>query len=253
MRSTTVLRLLLATTFVLLPALARAQQTPPAPPAPPPPPPLVAGAAELSAVATTGNTSTQSLGLAGEITYRPGAWKLDGKAAFVRHKAEGIVSARAATTLARLSRELSARVAIFGQHDYLRNVFAGIRQRHNVAAGVTLTAVADARQTLRFDAGAGYANEQRVAGSDLSTATVLGGGTYTLKLSETSELGESVRLVAALDDADDWRLDQGLTLTAQVTARVSLKVSHIVRFVNLPAAGFRQADTVASAALVAKF
>jgi putative salt-induced outer membrane protein len=230
---------------------AWAQQTPPA--APPPPPPVWAGTAEFSAVATTGNTSTQSIGLSGETTYRPGAWRFDGKAGFVRQKAEGVVSARSVTTLERLSRELNARVSVFGQHDFLRNVFAGIRQRHTAAAGVTLTAVQSDRQVLRVDAGAGYAHERRVAGSRLSSATALGGGQYTVKLSATSEFAETLRVVASLEDGSDWRLDQAASLTAQVTSRVSLKLSHVVRFVNAPVAGFEKTDTIVSAALVAKF
>lgn len=230
-----------------------AQQTPAAPQAPPPPPPLVAGSAEFSAVATTGNSSTQSLGAAAEVIYRPSGWRLDGKGAFVRNKADGIVSARTVTTLVRLSRDLNPHVSVFGQHDYLRNVFAGIRQRHTLAAGLTGKAIASDRQTLLVDAGIGYAHERRVIGDTLSTATALGGGQYTLKLSDTSELGEALRVIASLSDSTDWRLDQNLSLTAQVTTVFSLKVSHVVRFVNAPAIGFEKTDTIASAALVAKF
>ena len=49
-------------------SLARAQ-------APAPPPPEREGSAEFAFVGTTGNSSTQTIGLGGEFIYRPVPWE----------------------------------------------------------------------------------------------------------------------------------------------------------------------------------
>ena len=66
------------------------------------------------------------------------------------------------------------------------------------------TTDADAVRII-VDGGLGYANEHRLVGNNLSTATLAAGGLYTLKLSETSELTEDGHFVSSLSDGDDWR------------------------------------------------
>ena len=53
--------------------------------------------------------------------------------------------------------------------------------------------------------------------------------------------------------ADDWRFLHVISLTSQLTQLLSLKVSNTVRYLHLPAPGFRGADSTTSIALVAKF
>ena len=217
-----------------------------------PPPPAFTGTAEFSLVATTGNSSTQSIGLGGELTYRPEPLVIDAKLAFVRNEANDVVSAKSFSGLVRVSRDLRPRLSAFGQYDYLRNLFAGIDQRHAVALGVSYLVATTAPHSLKVDAGLGYANEQRLVDPDLSSGVALAGARYRLAVSETSELAEDVRLVASLSDAPDWRVDQTISLTAKLTTVLSLKASHAVHRVNAPAPGFGQTDTISSIALVAK-
>jgi hypothetical protein len=56
-----------------------------------------------------------------------------------------------------------------------------------------------------------------------------------------------------LSHRDDWRFDNTAALTAKLNAKLSLKLSHVTHVVNLPTPGFKKTDTIASAALVAKF
>jgi hypothetical protein len=59
------------------PAVAAAQA--PAPPSPP----AREGTVDFSFVATTGNSSTQSIGVSGDVIHRPGSWEIRNKAAYV--------------------------------------------------------------------------------------------------------------------------------------------------------------------------
>jgi putative salt-induced outer membrane protein len=234
-------------------AAAAGQATPPPPSAPPPPPPKVAGTGELSFVTTTGNSSTDTIGLAAGVVYRPSAWVLDSKIAFVRTEAASVVNARSVTASSRLARDLSPRTSLFVQYDFLNSPFAGISQRHTVVAGVAYKAVDDARNTLRLDLGLGVASETPVGLARTSSGTATGGGAYKLKLSDTSEVTDEARIVESLSHGNDWRFDNTAAVTAKLTTVLSLKVSHVTHVVNLPTPGFKKTDTIASAAIVAKF
>src|SRR5262245_13761973 len=72
---------------------AVAQQTPP------PPPPAREGTAEFAFVGTSGNSSTQALGLGGEVTFRPSPWVFNSKAAYVRNEADDVVEAESFAAL----------------------------------------------------------------------------------------------------------------------------------------------------------
>ncbi len=126
----------------LFPAVALAQDPPSpssqAPPAPVPPvPPIFSETTEFAFVATTGNSSTQAIGLSSDLTYRPNPWVLNAKGSFVQNRASNVVNAKSWTALARLSRDYSPRLSGFTQYDYLRNPFAGIEQRHTTLGGIS--------------------------------------------------------------------------------------------------------------------
>ena len=245
-------RFIVAATMLLAgPATAWARQTPPA--TPPPPPPRFEGTGELSFVTTSGNTSTDTLGLAGGFIYRPSPWVLDAKLAFVRTEADSVVNARSTTAASRLARDLSPKAAVFVQYDFLNSRFAGISQRHTLVVGASYKVVATAHNTLRLDGGVGYASETPVGLARTSTGTALVGAGYQVKLSATSDISEEARWVESLSQGGDWRFDNTAALTAKITTKFSLKVSHITHVVNLPTPGFKRTDTIASAALVAKF
>jgi putative salt-induced outer membrane protein YdiY len=240
--------------LVITATAAAAGQAAPTPAStPPPPPPKVEGTGELSFVTTTGNSSTDTIGLAGGVIYRPSPWVIDSKVAFVRTEANSVVNARSVTASSRLARDLSTRSSLFVQYDFLNSPFAGISQRHTVAAGVSYKAVNDPKNTLRLDLGLGAASETPVGMARTSSGTALGGGAYKVKLSDTSEFTEEARIVESLSHGNDWRFDNSAAVTAKLTTVLSLKVSHVTHVVNLPTPGFKKTDTIASAAIVAKF
>jgi len=221
--------------------------------APPPPPPTTEGSAEFSFVGTSGNSSAQTIGIGGELTYRPSQWETKFKVAFVRNRTDGELTAQALTTSLRAQRKFRPRLAGYGLYGYQRDRFAGILNRNTIEAGVAYTAIEQARQKLVTDAGFGYTHESRVLADAVSTGTVGAGWVYTLKLSSTSDISEDGHFVFSLDQGDDWRYANTLALTAKLNSILSLKVSNSVRYVNLPVTGFETTDVLTSVALVAKF
>jgi putative salt-induced outer membrane protein YdiY len=107
--------------------------------------------------------------------------------------------------------------------------------------------------TLAIEGGLGYANEKRLFGDDISTATAFVGAGYKLKLSANADLSDDARFVFSLSDSDDWRFNNILAVNAKLVGILSLKASNIVRYVNAPVIGFDSTDTITSIAVVAKF
>ncbi len=183
----------------LLPRLALAQ-TPPTPP--PPPPPEREGSAEFAFVGTTGNSSTQTISLGGELIYRPSPWETKVKVSYVRNQTEDELRAQAFALTIRGQRPIQERLSAYGQYGYQRDRFGGHsrperrRGRHRLPHGSS-----QAPHKLIVDGGLGYANEQRLIGNRHCRSATLGGGVlYTLKISDTSELSEDAHLVFSLSD-----------------------------------------------------
>ena len=225
--------------LVFAPRLALAQ--PAAAPPPPPPPPHHEGSADFAFVSTTGNAPTQTLGLGAEFIVRPDAWTLRAKTGFVQNETDNVVNARAFTFLFRGSRLLRPRVSLYGQYDYLRNTFAGIANRNALEAGLSWQAIEPNRHALRLDGGIGYASEQRTVGSDESNGVVTFGAAYKLKLSSSADLSDEGRAILSMADANQWRGENIVALSAKLTTLLSLKVSHTLRYVNEPRPDSRRA------------
>ena len=68
---------LAACLFALHPSLTLAQD-----PSPPAAPPSREGSVEFAFIGTTGNASTQTIGLGGELILRPGQWVVRSRGAF---------------------------------------------------------------------------------------------------------------------------------------------------------------------------
>lgn len=211
------------------------------------------GSAQFAFVGTSGNSSTDTIGIGGELIYRPAPWEAKLKIAYIRNEADDEVKAQSFVAVFRAQRPITPRLSGYGQYGYQRDRFAGILNRHAIEAGLAYSLIPQARHGLVVDGGIGYANEHRVLGPNLSTATLGGGFVYTLKLSKTSEFSEDGHAVASLARGEDWRYVNTLALSAKVTALLSLKVSNTIRYLHAPTPTFKSTDTMTSVALVAKF
>jgi putative salt-induced outer membrane protein len=224
----------------------------PAPQAPPPePPPRVEAAAQFGFLDTRGNTTTQSIGAGGEFAWRPDPWTYSGKLTFAQNESEDVLTARSFATLFRAARAINPRLALYGQYDFLRDVFAGVEQRHVIEGGISYLAVNAEPHRLRFDAGLGYLHEER-PDENLNTATLTFAAPYRFTISPTSQFAYVPRFLLPLSDTGAWKFDQDVALTAAINTLLLLKVSHTLRYSADPPEGFKKTDTIMAVALVAK-
>jgi putative salt-induced outer membrane protein len=237
--------------ILLSPASAAAQATPAQ--QPPEPPPPHEGSAEVSFVGTSGNSSTTSIGLGGDVIARPDPWELSARVAYVRNEAESDLKAESLALTTRVARKLTPRTSAFVRYLYLHDRFAGIESRNGIEGGLSYLLIDAAPHKLIVDGGIGYAHETRVVPPNLSSAVVPAGALYTYTLSKTAEISDDGRFVFSLADSADWRFANIASVTAKLTTLLSLKLANTVRFVNAPAFGFEKTDTITAIALVAKF
>jgi putative salt-induced outer membrane protein len=216
-------------------------------------PPRTEGSAEVGYVSTTGNSTTRSFSLGGELINRPGPWLLEAKVKFIRNEDDVAVTAQSFAALFRGSRKLNDRLSAFGQYDYLRDVFAGVEHRSTTTGGLSYLVLDAKPHTLRAAAGGGYINEQRVSAAALSTGSANLGLAYAWAFSETARLTDDFRADYGFASGAGWRVEQVAALTASLTKLFSLKPSNTVRWASDPVPGFEATDTITSIAFVAKF
>jgi putative salt-induced outer membrane protein YdiY len=220
----------------------------------PPAPPLWSAKAEVSFVAATGNSSTETLGIGGEFEHQPDGRSQLIRVDFVRSADGGALRAQSLSGLGRTSQRLTPRSEVFGEFSYLRNRFAGIVDRYGIDTGLSYRLLASPRsQLLRVFAGLGYLRESHAVTATRSAAAIHGGVRYRWGLGEHGELVDELQLTDTLAQGHDWRAAQKLNVTAGLTAFVALKVSQRVEYLHRPVPGFRSTDTLTSAALVVKF
>jgi hypothetical protein len=100
------------------------------------PPPEREGSAEFAFVGTTGNSSTQTIGLGGEFIYRPSPWESKFRVSYVRNEAEDQLRAQAFVLTLRAGRPIQDRLSGYAQYGYQRDRFAGILNRNTIEAGL---------------------------------------------------------------------------------------------------------------------
>ena len=218
----------------------------------PEPPPRFETMAQVTVLATTGNSSTRSLGLGGDMTYRNAPWVYAARAVFAQNEDTDVLKARSFVALFRASRSLTPRLSAYGQYDYLRDRFAGVEHRSTVEGGLSYLVVDRAPHRLRVDGGAGYLQEVRLGAEDFDSAIGSLGAGYRWTISETSEFTDDARYILTFADVGAWKIDQVAALTLAIRSIFSLRVSNTIRFANEPVPGFERTDTMTAGALVMK-
>jgi putative salt-induced outer membrane protein YdiY len=219
----------------------------------PQPPPIWTGCAELSLVATGGNTSTRTLGVGGSLLNRTDTSTTRGSLSFVTSETESVTRARSLTAQARHGRRISTRLEAFGQGGYTRDRFAGISNRTTAEGGIAYRTRLPVPHTLSTEGGIGYTVERRLDGMELSFAIATGTIRYRWRLRPGAELTEDLGAVADLEERSNWRGTSTTSLSVALSQILSFKASHAVEYRNAPVPGFGRTDTRTSAALVISF
>lgn len=234
---------------LVLAAAAFGQDAPP----PPTPTPLWSGKGELSFVATSGNSETQTLGFGAEVAYKPAPWSFLFQTAYIRSEADDVENARSFLASLRGARSLSPRLEAFVRGEFLQNTFAGIDSRISGEGGLAYALFPNPPHKLKAEIGVGYTTESRVTGEDLSFPSARTGLIYEWQISKGAVFAEELSFSQDLEESENWRIQNTGSLTAEVTTVLAMKLSYAITYANQPPPGFGKRDTTTSAAVVAKF
>jgi putative salt-induced outer membrane protein len=216
----------------------------------PEPPPIWDVSGELSFIATGGNTSTRTAGLANTTTHNRSGHITRAAVAFLTSDAEGTTQARSLTVQGRHGFRVGNRIELFGEAEYARDRFAGVDHRLTSGIGVSYTPPLARRQTLRADASAGFNTEQRLDGTNQQFATAVGAVHYAWMMRPGVRLAEDAGFTGDLGTAANWRGASTTAITVTMTRLLSFKASHVFEYRNAPVPGFGRLDLRTSAALV---
>ena len=217
------------------------------------PPPRWERSAELSLVATGGNTDTQTLGTGMSVLWRPGRWTTRSRASYVRSVTADAVTAESLVAELRQSRALSARADAFARAEYLVDRFAGIGNRSTLEGGIGWLALENAIHSLKVDGGVGATHESRLTGEDRTFFSATLSSLYKWQVSQTVALNEQATVSSDVSALSNWRFQNALQLSLTVSRVLTVRLAHELKHVNRPVEGFRKTDTVLSVALVTRF
>jgi len=205
---------------------------------------------ELSFLATAGNASTRTIGVASDVSHQSGRWLTRARASLLTSEADSVTRARTVTATARQSARLSPRAEVFGRADYARDRFAGIENRATLEFGGAFPLQLSPRHRLTIDTGIGFTAEQRLDADDLRFAVATGTFGYVWRIAPGTELRDDLALSADLQSGRNWRATNALTVTVVLTRLLSIKASQSIEYRHFPVPGFKRADSRSALTLV---
>lgn len=153
----------------------------------------------------------------------------------------------------KISYKLSDRNYTFEKYGWDKDRFAGIKSRHDMAAGLGREIVKKERHTLVGEIGGGRVVEERYNQRTNSFGSGRAYSKYSFKMSETATFTQDVEYQANFKNKDDFRVNTDTSLLAALSAHLSLKVSYVWNHVGVPPVGRVRNDTTTSISLVATY
>ena len=203
---------------------------------------------------TTGNSDSTTIGGSLKVVHEVSPWKAVFQSAILRATDREVKTAERLDAGLRVERALGARLAVYAQSSYLRNVFAGIDGQETLEGGGLYKIAVGPTHFLSAGAALSHVWEQR--GAPQPNVDFLGGrGTVSYKwhLSSAADFTEDLDYLQSFDASDDWRIGSKAALTASVSRVFGLKVSHVLLHYNRPVPGKKETDATVLASIVAKW
>jgi len=194
-------------------------------------------------VSTSGNTEVTTLSVGEKLTQARGRLALEQNFSLVYGEQTGTVITSNLRTGLRADYKIDALFALFGGVAYDRNAFAGIRRRFEEQIGLQFRAIAAPRDTVNFEGGGSVTQQTSTDGTEsINFPSARMAIAWRHLFSAASYFQQNVEVLPNLKDTEDWRLNTESSLIAPISARIGVKVSYVIRYDNLPEAGFTTTD-----------
>ena len=232
--------MLLAAALPLLFSLLGADTVKAAPPKPSP----IRFTGDVGYVATSGNTSVQTLNVGDKISAKLGGTTLSQQFAVVsgRSKGQTVVSIWRASV--RIDAAVAKRLAIYTSLTYERNVFAGLASRTSAVTGLSSEVIKTTNDRLVFEGGVSLTAQRAVLNTG-SSLDFLGGraaSLYQHHIGPRAVLSQSIEFLPNFRQSEDLRINTETSLLAPLTRQVGMKLAYAIRFDGLPNPGYQETD-----------
>jgi len=211
--------------------------------------------AELSFVSTGGNTEVTSLSAKNKLTYQfteklKGQWDLSA----LYGETEDVRTAERYATQVRLDYDLTDRIYMAGIGGWQQDEFAGIEQRLYLGPAVGYKILTGPKHTLSAEGGIDYVTEEYTNDEDADFMRGRAFGSYEFLLTEKSKFSQTLELLYAFDDGDNYNINSVSALITSLSDTFSIKTSYEILYDNEPVPDtLEETDTILSVALIVNF
>ena len=208
---------------------------------------------ELGLVMIKGNSVQNNLNIKTDNKFTLGNWAAKLGGAYTYGSSKKVTNAQSISLYLRLDRSLSERLSAFISTNRDRNAFAGFIYKFYTQGGFRYEFIKDDTSTL-----VGELSGSRLREKDLSLKaqdSYLGRvyGLYEYKFNSTASAQLWLELLPNFTNSKNYFANTELSITSMISQVLSLKVSHLYNYRNLPPLNKIKEDQKTVASIVAKF
>ncbi len=205
---------------------------------------LVRFTGDAGYVATSGNSSVQTLNVGFKVSAKLGSWAFNQQFAVVHGKNRGATVTSLWRGSIRADYSLTSTVTTYGSLNYERNIFAGLDSRVSSVGGVSAVAAEDKRNKLVLEGGVSLTAQRGIGlrGGDLDFVGGRAATSYVHRVGPKASFTQLVEFLPNFRESEDLRVNSESTLLAPITRQIGLKLSFVIRYDGLPETGFMTTD-----------
>ena len=193
---------------------------------------------------TSGNSDVTSISGGQTFRYMTGAWILSQSFDVLFNRTGDSTTAENYQGKVRGDRTFGQddRLAMFLALRGSKDRFAGINRRFEEALGLSYEVIKTSKDIVRVEGGASLVQQQGTTGVDNNYPAALTGANYLHYFTPDATFSLSGEYIPNLQDGEDYRLNGEAKLLAPLSGAISLSVSYLIRYDNLPEPGFKSTD-----------
>lgn len=211
--------------------------------------------AELSYVATTGNSNVSTLAAKNLFTLKFAEhltflWKLEA----LKGKSDGVLTAERYFTDLRLEHAYTERAYTYVNTGWMSETFAGVDRRVNAGFGGGYIFLNGPQSFLKSEAGINAVKESYIDNTDRSFTEGRVFGEYVYAINKKNKFSQSIEYLRDFNNSENYRYNSETAIKVAMNSNLSLKVSYLIKYDHEPTPiTLDKRDTIISTALVASF
>lgn len=209
--------------------------------------------ADIGYVAVTGNTQVTTFNVGEKLTQGRGRLALEQGIALVYSQQSDSVISNYLRANVRGDYKIDRLLALFTGVAFDRNTFAGIERRFEEQLGITARLIGSPSDTVRVEGGGTFTQQIGTDGIQENFPSARGALRWRHGFTSAAYFTQNVEYIPNLKQTEDWRVNTESGLVAPLSAKIALKVAYVIRYDNLPQAGFSEVDRLFTSGLQITF